>query len=209
MKNLNKNLLTNIIAIIPIYKKDYGNASIVIDNENNEHIIKMKVKSVLHNIAKFYHIDLIECRKKYASIINKSNHLPIPINENMTLIPLKMRKPLIENDGSLGYVRYEAIDSIAASDVKNSIVTLKGGKNIKCLVNYRTVCKNLKDTRIVKEEYLTAIKGNLCENTEDYCSKSDKSSIRTDIALVLLEIKKVTDLIEGKVGKEKVGKSES
>ena len=198
MKNIYKELLTKVNAIIPIYQENRGDISIIIDKSNKEHRVNKKVKSVLNNIARLYHIDLIECRKKYSSIINKSNTLPIPINEEMTLIPLKMRKPIIESDGSVGYIRFEVVKSVNPANEKNTIITLDNDRIITCLVNYRTVCKNLKDTRIVKQEYMSSIRGESGDGIESFYDRAKSISTKADIALVLSEIKKIGDIIRNK-----------
>lgn len=151
-------MLENILkmglgAILPIYKN--GNVTKLITCDNKQIICNRTCKTVLKNIAKFYGVDLVAVRNQYRSPLNKKYSIPIPLTENLLLVPIKVReKPLGENDGTLGYINLNEIKELKGDNSMDCQILLKSGFVIKTKVKEKTVKEKIKDARFVRNLYL-------------------------------------------------------
>ena len=111
-------------------------------------VLERNIKTVLKKIYRYYMLDIKEVRKKYSSIISSPNNLPIPFSEKAVFIPVKIRKPIIKNDGAIGYVNMRYIKrTIKNGD--STIILLSNNSRIECLCNQDTVNEHIEDRKIV------------------------------------------------------------
>ncbi|WHH59561.1 hypothetical protein [Petroclostridium sp. X23] len=175
-----------IAAIIPEYEPNTGNVTRILDVDGNEYKIYKRVKTILKKLGRIYAIDLPALRLKYAPILNQQNVIPLPFNENVILIPIKMRKPIAENDGSLGYVNLSMIEKIQKKKDNNyAEIILSNALCIQSIVNYSTACKHIKNAQIVKQHYLK-LHGKIPNHhkVEELYSQYQQLATKNDIAIL-------------------------
>ncbi|MDK2799525.1 MAG: hypothetical protein PWP27_1907 [Clostridiales bacterium] len=190
MNNLEKVFREGVTAILPAYEMNVGNVTKIINKEGREYVEKKKVKTILAKLANMYAIDLTSLRRKYSPLIHQRNVIPIPICKNMVLIPFKMRKPIGENDGSLGYIALEDIKTIHKINGSKYIeVITVNNQQIRCMVSYATACKHMKNAQIVKQHYLNMqLKTPSLQSLNDVYLEYDKPATRADIALLASQV---------------------
>ncbi|MBZ4646357.1 MAG: hypothetical protein PWR27_1827 [Petroclostridium sp.] len=188
--NTEEMLAGSIAAIIPAYEPNVGDVTKIINRNGDEYIAKKKIKTVLIRLAHIYALDLTASRRKYASIIGQRNVIPIPFSEHMILIPFKMRKPIAENDGSLGYINLVSIQVVEKAKENNCVeIVLENKIRIKCMVSYATAYKHIKNAQIVKQHYLGLHLGTShLQSVSDMYSQYDQPATKTDIALLTTQI---------------------
>ncbi len=142
-----------IAAMLPVY--DRGNVTKLITIDGDEIINKRTCRTVLKNLARIYGVDLPAIRQLYCKPLNKKLGIPIPLGNNILLIPVKFRKkPLGANDGTLGYVNLEQIHSVESDGRTASLINLKNGVIVHPVVSKDTVLEYIKNARLVKNLYI-------------------------------------------------------
>lgn|GEM_PF-402032 len=198
MKKVDEVLAKGISAIIPDYQPNIGNITRIFDKDGLEYVEKKRVKAILNRLAAIYFVDLAALRKRYSAIIHQRNIIPIPICEHMILIPFKMRKPIIENDGSLGYINHSSIKSIRKTkDNKLVDVELNNGRSVKCMASYKTALKHMRNTEIVKEHYCKLhLKTSSLKSINDVYLEYEKPATKTDIALLNMQVAELAKYVK-------------
>lgn len=151
-----------LAAILPVYKN--GNVTKLITYDGKERIDVRTCRTVLKNIARIYGADLTALRKMYGRPLNKSYSIPIPFSLDMVLMPIKVRKkPLGNNDGTLGYINYNHIETLKNRENGNCQILLKNGLFINTEVKKSTVKEHMKNARFVQNLYREKhlVKGNI------------------------------------------------
>lgn len=149
---LEKIILQEIMAIMPKYISDKGNCSYIITLNGGSYEINKTMKTLLSQLCKYYLVDLKATKRYYGKLLNIKNLSPIPLNKENIFIPLKIRKPLFKNDGSIGYVNIKHIEKVSVDNDK-SIIELINNKKIECLNSIDTVKKHINNGNIVKKLY--------------------------------------------------------
>ena len=109
-------------------------------------------------------------------------------------IPLKVRKPLCKNDGSIGYVNIDYIEKLSVSNGK-TIVHFKNKTTIDSLNSIETVNKHIKNGHIVKKLYIERYSSNFCREY-DFYTEYNKPATKGDIAFIMHEIMEIKENIK-------------
>lgn len=187
MNNIEEIVNDNIIALIPVYVDMKGNSTKIITRKSPDIYIYKTLRTVLKIFAKYFTIDLNASRKYYGELINTTNVVPIPFNNDNILIPTKFRKPIAKNDGSFGYINLNYVENI--EERKDGIYILfKGGKEIKSIQNYKVVKKHINDGKLVKKIYSDK-QGNIdVQAYDNFYAEYQKPATRGDIVMLKKEI---------------------
>lgn len=199
MKKLEQILLEGIEALIPLYRENIGDTSKIIKKDGTIYLENRKVKAVLNNLAKIYSIDLISVRRKYATVVNQRNILPIPFSKDITLIPFKMRVPIFPSDGSQGYINLESIKSINEIDSgKNVEICTVNNQKITCLTSLATANKRISYAKIVKYYYINlhSDSSRLPQQLESLYLNYNEPATKADVALLNSQIAEIKTLIK-------------
>ncbi len=116
---------------------------------------------MLRNLTCHYSKDLVSLRKNYGELLGITQNVPLPLNLDLVLVPLKMRYPQFEKDGATGYVNVCAVESLttlpdhekAMTPEVKCIVQLNGGKSLACLISKRFTDKRLINGRLALSHY--------------------------------------------------------
>lgn len=148
-----------ILAIVPVYDKDFGNVSKLI-LKDDELLLRKKLDSFLNSLCKKYFVDLKYMKKNYGKFLGVRNLPPINIGKKV-FIPLKTREPRIKNDGSIGYIDLASIEKIEKKNSHTQLV-LTNKKTIKVYSNYYTVIRHINNGRLI-ESYKLKEKSSLAD----------------------------------------------
>jgi len=182
MKNLEKMQINKIIAILPVYLDIQGNSTKIILEGSEDILIYSRVNRVMKNIAGYYSLDLRKVRDEYGKLIESKNMVPIPLTKRDIFIPIKLRKPISKNDGSVGYFNLKYIDDVIEKGKEVYIKTLKS--KTKVMNTKTTVIKHINEGKLVKNLYIEKMNEMICEEGASYSLPATKE----DIALIIKEI---------------------
>lgn len=193
MKDLEKILRGNLIAIIPVYMENEGNCTKIVFEKFQDMYIHNRTSTVLKLIADYYTVDLRSIRREYGKGIESKNMVPIPLNKKDILIQIKTRIPISKNDGSIGYFNLRYIDKIIENDEKIYIQTTNN-RNIEVLNKKRTIIKHINQGKLVMQIYNERIDSYIKEEPFNYKTPATKE----DIALVIREIADIKNRLSTK-----------
>ena len=133
-----ENCIQSIVALEPCYGSEGGNTTRIYTRQGEVLEDSRRLKTILLRLLKFYGYDLVELRKNYKNYLCCGQCVPLPVSYNFALVPLKMRQPLVENDGASGYVSVTDIVKISKEESYNSDqqikcrIHLNGGLSVPC-----------------------------------------------------------------------------
>lgn len=170
--------------IIPEYIEGKGDCC-RLKEDDNERIIYKGMSSALKSLLCERGRSIESVRKRCVKILNQKNLIPIYLGAGEILIPVKVREGIVKGDGLYGYVNYGFIDRIY-----DDYIVFKDNSRIHVLENKKSINKRYKMASIVEKEF-----DDLKLPLEFY-SMSKEAATKEDIALLLLEIKKIVKMIE-------------
>ncbi|KUO53088.1 MAG: hypothetical protein APF76_14955 [Desulfitibacter sp. BRH_c19] len=94
----------NINCLVPIYSENGANMTEVHLDDGTVAIDGRKICTVIKNLAKFFTVDVETARAKYSKLVDRKLSVPIPLHQDLVLVPVKIRKPIAREDGAWGYV---------------------------------------------------------------------------------------------------------
>jgi hypothetical protein len=157
--NTFENCIQSIIALEPCYGQHGGNTTRVYTRQGETIIDNRRLLTLLKKFLKIYGYDLKELRKHYGRYLGCGQSVPLPISRNLVLVQLKMRQPLVENDGASGYVSVTDVVKISALDLNlkanlhKCLLHLTGGVTVPCCLTPRCVEKRLMNGRLALDHY--------------------------------------------------------
>jgi len=111
------------------------------------------VTVVLKGIARWFGVDLTALRERYGEILGRKLNVPLPLSPKLVLLPLKMRTPLVQKDGTTGYVVTRLVERIVPVAGPGCNVELAGGLRIDCLQSPEHALQQWRNARIVQTFY--------------------------------------------------------
>lgn len=183
-----------IMAILPVYIPMKGNCSRILTFKGETYEIDKTVRTMLIRLSKLYFIDLKAIKEYYGSILNIKNLIPIPLDKENIFIPLKVRKPICKNDGSLGYVNIKYIKGMAEKEEK-TIIHLSNESTIKCLNTMETVNKHIKNGNIIKRLFNDA-PITITKDDSYLIREYDRPATKGDVFLIISEILRIRESIK-------------
>jgi len=192
---LEKIIYEELIAFLPVYVQLKGNCTSIYTIGGGNYYVEKSLRTFLKQLTEYYLVDLKAVRKYYGELLAIRNLVPIPLNHENVFIPLKVRKPICKNDGSIGYINIKYIERVTESSGK-TIVYLKDKTTIESLNSLNTVNKHIKNGHIVKRLYNEKNNINIV-NEYNFYTEYNKPATKGDIALIMQEIAKIR---EGPIG---------
>jgi hypothetical protein len=154
-----ENCIQSIVALEPCYGPEGGNSTRIYTRQGDLIQDNRRLKTILAKMLKFYGYDLVELRNKYKNYLGCGQCVPLPISHQLALVSLKMRHPLVENDGASGYVSVTDIVKITEEESINSVEQIKcrlylnGGSIVPCCFTRQVVEKRLNQGRLALDHY--------------------------------------------------------
>lgn len=180
-----------IMAIVPKYIENKGNCTWIYTRDGIVELEK-SIKTVIKNIAKYYHLDLRASNKCYKELLYTKKNLPIPFTPDKIFILVKMRRPIGQHDGAYGYLDINSIEKINYKEELDLYprIILKNSEILEALCTLETLHKAIKNGEIVRELLKSKYKKGLGESATIY-QDEDKPATKGDLALLYMEISRL------------------
>ena len=138
-----------IEAILPAYDHRGSNVCYTICTKGTSRTKQMNLSNFIRRWFFSQRIDF-EAQRIWASqVLGQRNLNPIVINENITLIPVKIREAIGAKDGCYGYVRLDRIESIDPGSI-----LLKSGVRIFYLSSEKTIRMKITNAKLLQYTYV-------------------------------------------------------
>lgn len=150
-----EDLWPHINCIIPHYDETGGNVTKVYLDDGTVLVDPRKVNTVIKSLADFFTVGLESSRKKYSKVIGRKLTVPIPLHQDLVLVPVKTRRPIAREDGAYGYVVLSKVQVYNTHPrLPNSIeITFGDGTTIDGLILKQSFEKLLLNAKKVHKEY--------------------------------------------------------
>lgn len=177
-----------IYYIIPEYIDNIGDCCRLKDDKC-ERIYEKKMDSVLKEVYKEKCIDINAVKNKCGKVLNQRNLIPLFLDKDEILVPIKSRTPRFSKDGSYGYV-----NAVLIADIKDRHILLKDGSKVLYIDNKRSFSKRLRMVKTLEKSLITKN-----YSLEQLGSNLKSNSTKEDIALILWEILNLSRKIEDRI----------
>ncbi|MHB1126533.1 MAG: hypothetical protein ACYC2T_06180 [Bacillota bacterium] len=138
-------------CLFPVYDSYGGNDTEVWLAGGEKIVLTRKVKSVLRGLARHFAVDLVSLRLKYGEAVGRAYSVPLPLHNDLVLVPVKVREPFAKDQGAWGYLVLNKVLEVTAGEGGNgSLVTFADRSVFSCLVNQDSLRKLLNDARVVE-----------------------------------------------------------
>ncbi len=109
-----KRVWKNICAMLPVYLQDGTNGTVVYYIDGSTEQIGHRLEWVLNDLLKYLCTGKDILQQKANDYMESKNgrRIPLVVNQEMCLVPVKGRKAFTKNDGASGYVVLEYVESI-------------------------------------------------------------------------------------------------
>ncbi len=189
---MEKYIEKGLMAFVPVYLDMKGNSTILYTFSSGKIEVYKSIRTFLNGLGKYFLLDLKQSNKYYGELLGSNNGVPIPFNKDNIFIPVKVRRPISKNDGSLGYINIKYIEKVVEEDGQG-IVYLKFNIKIKSLNTTKTIEKHIREGHIVGKFYEE--KHGTIYEIDDFYSQSDKPATKGDIALLRQEILSIRETL--------------
>lgn len=179
-----------LMAFLPVYVHLKGNCTSVYTSQGENFYLEKSLRTFLNQLAQHYFLDLRAVRKYYGQLLAIRNLVPLPLNAEDIFIPLKIRKPICKNDGSIGYINIKHIEKTRESKGR-VLIQLNNQISIESLNSLATVKKHIANGHLVKELYREKNTSQEAKE-ETFYTEYNRPATKGDIAFLIREIAKIT-----------------
>jgi len=179
------------IYIRPKYVSSRGEATEIAFADKSIKIEYKTIKTVLKKVFLDACVDKAAVKLKASEITGKKNLVPLYVNSSLLLVPLKMRKPLVQGDVSYGYVNYFVVDKIGKD---NSEYTIRffNGMTVPILGSGASIRRACGDAAMLLKAYRLKANFNNINNPHKYfygergnpATKSDIEELKREIWMI-------------------------
>ena len=189
MREQNRASKKVLAALVPRYHSVYGNATEVMYLGRESVLVPRTVKTVLKNTAKEYAIDLRALKEKYCKLLGCVKAVPVPLDRETVLIPLKMRRVISKNDSARGYINCFAIKDVKEEAPGTCLVILRDDSTVECLHSLKSMKQHMSNCHFVQRE-MTGYQEMGGQNIDEYLNCP---ATKSDIAMLLKEIRELRE----------------
>lgn len=107
----------NCIAILPQYDASGANITLCIFEDGSKEIYNFPVKYFMNHLCDSFWLNPVSMNKWIHSILNTTKYRPVVLRSELIFLPFRMRHSISHHDGSIGYLRANAIVSHTGSQV--------------------------------------------------------------------------------------------
>jgi len=140
-----------IAALLPVYTEGVGDTTEVIEMGGKRRVLHSKINSVINQLFILHATSIGKIRRKYEGIILQKNKPPLPLSQELILLPFKVRRPLVKGDPAYGYINYISIKSYDRAG-KYSKLFLTNGIEIHLIQSLATTQKNIMQAKLIASE---------------------------------------------------------
>lgn len=176
----------NIAALVPCYHKEYGNATEVVFLEEEPIVIPRTITTVLKRLARDCTVDLQAARKKYGEVLGCSRAVPVVLDRQTILLPVKVRKTVSRNDASRGYINFFTIRDVDENS-DGTRLTLKNGRSILCFHSIKNINQHMRNCYFIHQKMIKDRE----EDAGPLRGYLGYAATKADIVLILNELKEI------------------
>lgn len=166
--------------LLPEYIEGRGDCSRLKENDS-ERVIYKGINTVIRNIYNERCLSFDSIRKRCSKTLNQKNLIPMYLGKDEVIIPVKVRSNIIKGDCLYGYVNYSFIERIY-----NDYIIFKDKSRIDILENRKSVVRRYRMAETVEKDFEEDEKF-----VREFFTSSKEVATKEDIALILLEMKKL------------------
>ncbi|BES66476.1 hypothetical protein SANA_29150 [Gottschalkiaceae bacterium SANA] len=141
-----------VYAAYPAYKDGVGNIVIEI-REDGPHEVEQCFATYRKHWAEKYGRDWHQMIHESEAIVGKMHNHVVLLSKTYSLLPIKMRTPIIKDDGANGYVCVEKILDLVSCD-KGTLITMENEIQIFTMTHKKTIEKDIKRSRALKNDFI-------------------------------------------------------
>lgn len=149
-----ENFIERLAMLMPIYREGGGDMTRVVLQDGAVWDDPRPLTVVLKGIARYFTVDLVAVRERYGDILGKRLYVPLPLSPHLVLVPLKMRTPRVQKDGTTGYVATHVVERVLEGQNTTSCqLYVQGAGKVECLQSRDFAKAQLRNARIVQTFY--------------------------------------------------------
>jgi hypothetical protein len=141
----------DLAMLMPVYVEGGGDMTKIVLRDGTSWLDPRPVKAVLRQVVRYFGIDLTAVRERYGDILGRKLHVPIPLSAHLVLVPLKMRTPRIQKDGTTGYIATHVVQRVIPDRASTRCkLEVQGNGRVECLQSSGFALQQLRNARIVQ-----------------------------------------------------------
>ena len=149
-------LQEGLLALLPAY--DQGDKAVIYTHED-KHLETRTVSWLIKKIAACYSLDIIKLRRRCGALLNLKHHISLPINENLILLPIKVRQVAVANETTIGYISMQQVVEILPPLAGNetfwlSRILFEGGLELGTLNSVDTLQMRMHQGEMVRSDFM-------------------------------------------------------
>lgn len=149
-----EHFIERLAMLMPVYREGGGDMTRVVLEDGEMWDDPRPVSIVLRAIARYFAVDLVAVRERYGDILGKRLYVPLPLSPHLVLMPLKMRTPRVQKDGTTGYVATHLLERVLEGGNTTSChLHVRGAGQIECLQSRDFARTQIRHARIVQTFY--------------------------------------------------------
>ena len=144
-----------IQAILPVYDQD-GSGTIVC-TRRDEFRDKRSLPWLVYRLAHYYNLDLAILRKRSGVLLKQKHHLSLPLNSDLVLLPIKIRRAAEHGETTIAYInlhQIERLEEIGDGLPYRSMVVFQGGRILKSLYTVSTLRERVRQGELVQGDFV-------------------------------------------------------
>lgn len=176
-------------AYIPVY--DNGNVVDAITTDGKDVRINKSIKSLINSLMRKNSIDMRLLRKNLSEYTERKIFIPIPISSGIVLVPVKVRRTVITNDGAYAYINLNSAKKLSGE--RNCIIALNCGRKITSLESEKTIRARMKSAAVIMDGFSSMLLcgGDLNERMSGPDNIMGKPLTKGDVYLIAYQIIKL------------------
>jgi hypothetical protein len=149
-------LQEGLLAINPIYSAEARAEVLTLEGHYHE---PRSVTWLLEKIASNYFLDLVSLRRHCGFLLKIKHHISLPLNDNLVLLPAKVRQIILPGETTVGFVcmqqinRIEKLDSAVHAPWLSRVI-FRNGQQLKTLNTESTLNQRLQHGELVRQDFL-------------------------------------------------------
>lgn len=165
-----------LAALVPTYT-DQGDCVQFLYQNGTSQKVNTRLTTCLKRLARHYTIDLVALREAQQKQTIRRQQLPLPFSPHLVLVPLKIRRPRLPKDTTLGYINLYAVKNVLKISASQTQLELLGNHETTILWSKNTVLRYLKQAELCRGPYCyytTPLVFKLAEVVQEIFSLSHK-----------------------------------
>lgn len=142
-------------AILPVYDED-GSGTLVYTCKG-ESRDKRSLPWLVNRLAHYFSLDLVTLRKRSGTLLAQKHHLSLPLNPDLVLLPVRVRKAAQQGETTIAYVNLHQIErftEIRDNPPYKSVIVFQGGRVLENLYGISTLRERIRQGELVRDDFM-------------------------------------------------------